>query len=164
MNKFDENEFRKKIRSDLQKKHKQKTTTDRTEIEENNDGKLELTPVLKKYLRQIEEEKLYSKHKQFVKCENHLNEIAWFTAIEMAEQHEYFQVWESRRQKFKKKLFPAIKFKIPISNEIEAFRKKIVVEIEADINSRLQKYEELIKHHEQKNQKNRIDDIIEQEE
>lgn len=163
MNQFDENEFRKKIRSDLKKKHQDKQNLkDKNKIvsEENVNG---LSIVLKNSIKQIEEDRLYSKHPQFIKCENHLHETTWLTALEKVEQHEYYDLEESKWQLLKNRLFSS-KPKIPQTPEIEEYRKKIIKEIENDIEIRLKKYHDLIEHYEHKKQKNRIDDIIEQEE
>ncbi len=164
MNEFDENEFRKKIRSDLTKKHKQKEELDQNDLDESKKSHFELTPAAKKYLRIIEEERLFSKHKQFLKCVNHLNEIAWLTTLEIAEQHEYYPVEESKWDHFVRKIFPVKKIKIPQNDEVISYKNEIIAVVEEDIKSRIQKYEELITHHEPKNQHNRIDEIIEQEE
>lgn len=164
MNKFDEQELRKRIRSDLKKKHEGRITNGNSNHMQQEKSEKDLTHVIKKYIRKQEEERLYSKHKQFIKCENHLDEIAWLTAIEIAEQHEFYPVDETKWDKFKAKLFSWRRPKIPQNEEIENFRKQVVEEIESEIQLKLEKYEKLIKEYERKNQKNLIDTIIEQEE
>lgn len=164
MNQFDENELRKKIRSDLQKKHQEKKSRKDTEVKQKKISEQHLSESLKKQIKHIEENRLFSQHTQFIKCENHLHETTWLTALEKVEQHEYYALEESRWQQVKNKFFSGSKIKIPQTAEIEEYRKKIIKEIEKDIESRLKTYQELIEHHEHKKQKNRIDEIIEQEE
>lgn len=163
MNQFDENELRKKIRSDLQKKHQEKQGKKKSKSKQKEINEEKLSESLKIKIRKIEEGRLFSQHSQFIKCENHLRETIWLTALERAEQHEYFPVEETRWEKFKRK-FSSSEHDIPQTTEIEEYRKKIISEIEQDIDNRLEKYQELIEHHERKKQKNRIDEIIEQEE
>ena len=164
MKQFDENELRKKIRSDLQKKHQEKKSPNETEITESKNGEIKISAALKNLIRQIEEDRLHSQHPQFIRCENHLHETTWLTALEKAEQHEYYVFEESRWERLKNIIFSSSKTNIPQTKEVEEYRNRIVAEIEKDIDSRLQKYQELIKHYEHKKQKNLIDDIIEQEE
>ena len=164
MNQFDENELRKKIRSDLQKKHQEKKSQNDTEITQSIDGENKLSEALKKRIKQIEEDRLFSQHPQFIKCENHLHETTWLTALEKVEQHEYYAIEESRWQQLKNKITLSSKTNIPQTAKVEEYSIKIIAEIEKDIDSRLTKYQELIKHYEHKKQKNLIDDIIEQEE
>jgi len=164
MNDFDEKELRKKIRSDLQKKHDQKAAIEKEDLKKLKNIKTELTPALKNYIKQLEEERLFSQQQQFLKCDNHLHEIKWFTALELAEQHEYYPVEESARYNFFKKIFKEKKYKLLDNDEIINYRKDIISEIEDDIKTRLQNYEKLIKDHEPNKKQNRIDDIIDQEE
>jgi len=164
MNQFDENELRKKIRLELEKKHQQKKNVEKIEPDLSKKGKIELTPALKKAIKRIEEERLFSNYNQFVKCSNHLGEIAWFTALELAEQHEFFPVEESRWNLFKKKFSSADEKKLPSNDEIDQYRETISHEIEESIQKRLEKYEKQIKEHEPDKKQNRIDDIISQEE
>lgn len=166
MNQFDENELRKKIRSDLEKKHQEKEKITNNKIEDvklkTDDPKL--STILKNRIRQIEEDNLYSQHPEFFKCENHLHETTWLTALEKAEQHEYYLLEISSWQKFKNSIFKNSKEQFPQTKEVVQYRKEIRDKIEKDIEERLIKYEQSIKHYEHKKQKNRIDDIIEQEE
>ena len=118
MNQFDENEFRKKIRSDLQKKHQENQNHKETEISETPTGEQKLSAILKKRIKEIEEDRLFSQHPQFIKCENHLHETTWITALEKAEQHEYYELEESRWQKLKNKYFSS-RVKIPQYPEID---------------------------------------------
>ena len=127
MNQIDENELRKKIRSDLQKKHQEKQGQKDTEIEQSNPGEQKLSEPLKRRIKQLEEDRLFSHHQQFAKCENHLHETTWLTALEKAEQHEYFAIDETRWQRIKNNLFSSKK-KNPQSVEIDEYRAKIVAE------------------------------------
>jgi len=163
MNQFDENELRKKIRSDLQKEHQERQGQKDAELEQSKPGEQNLSEPLKRRIKQIEEDRLFSHHPQFIKCENHLHETTWLTALEKAEQHEYFAIEETRWQRLKNKLTSS-KTNIPHSTEIDEYRDKIISKIEKDVEARLKKYQDLIKHYEHKKQKNRIDEIIEQEE
>jgi PEGA domain-containing protein len=163
MKQFDENELRKKIRSDLHKKYQEKQSPKNQEVEQSISGEQKLSEALKRRIRQIEEDRLFSQHPQFIQCENHLHETAWLTALEKAEQHEYFAIDETRWQRLKIK-FTSSKTNIPQTPEIDEFRAIVVEKIEKDIESRLKKYQDLIVHYEHKKQKNRIDEIIEHEE
>jgi len=163
MNQFDENELRKKIRSDLEKKHQENQNQNNVKSEKSDNGELKLSVAIKRRIRQFEEDRLFSQHPQFIKCENHLQETTWLTALEKVEQHEYFHLEETRWERFLN-IFTSSKTKIPHTPEIDTYRTKITEEIEKDIEERLKKHKELIEHYEHKKQKNRVDEIIEQEE
>ena len=82
---------------------------------------IQLSDALKNKIKVYEEDRLFSEHPQFIKCENHLHETTWMTALENAEQHEFFLIEESWWDRFKSRL---LKTKLKIKKIIDKFKKK----------------------------------------
>ena len=68
---------------------------------------------LKKHLREVVEAELFSQHKQFIKCTNHLGESKWLTDTEIEEQHEYYPHQPGFIEKLSKKDQRKRKTKVP---------------------------------------------------
>ena len=54
-------------------------------------------------LREYLEAEIYGQFPEFIRCENHLNEIKWLTPSELDDEYEFYHIEESRFQRFKNK-------------------------------------------------------------
>lgn len=165
MNKIDEKKLREKIRSQLEEKHsKKQTKTKQAKQSESNEDKPEkhLTAAQKKYIRSVIEEEVFSQSRLFIKCENHLNEFRWLTAVELADQYEFYPVDQNTWSRISE-VFTKSK-KIPTFSAAQEYAEKIRIEIQADMEKRAEHYKKLIKEHEQKEKESLVDEIIRQEE
>lgn len=115
----------------------------RNPSEKNNpDLKKDLPYALKTYLhRQIEAE-LFSAHKAFIRCSNHLHEFKWLTKNEIDKQHEYYPYQKSIIERISAVLTWGRKTKVPKSREVSAYIKDLKDQISADIEKRLQTEQE----------------------
>jgi len=164
MKKKDEQKLRKQVRSNLQERHQKKqqklTKADKTaEVNTSHPG---LSVLEKKYIRIVVEEELYSQHDMFIKSENHLNEIRWLTAIELADQYEYYPVESEFSEKIRK-IFKKVG-KIPPHPKSLEYAEQLRQEINLDIEKRIEDYQKSILEHEKREKENRVDEIIKQEE
>jgi len=158
-----ENDLRKEIQENLKKKFKQKKEQS-SEAGENNIqipfASAESEQRLEEHaLRVIIENEVFSKYPEFIKCENHLNEIKWLTPSELDTDFEFYPVEESRWQKFKDRLFP---LKITNKTLLEKMD-KLRPEIEADAKARLEQYQEQ-RTRRKKDNSNEIEKMIYEEE
>ncbi len=86
--------------------------------------------VLRKYL----EAEIYGQFPEFVRCENHLNEVKWLTPSELDDEYEFYPVEESRFQWLKNK-FSAKPSMPDLHNEnLKDQIPKLRSEIETDAN------------------------------
>ena len=92
---------------------------------------------LRKHLREMVESELFSQHKQFIKCTNHLGEIKWLTETEIEAQHEFYP----HHLTFFEKIFKREqkKGKIPRSEAIDEYLNILKEELSRDIEIRIQK-------------------------
>jgi len=114
-------------------------------------------------LREYLEAEIYGQFPEFIRCENHLNEIKWLTPSELEDEYEFYQVEESRFQRFKNKF--SSKPGMP-HLQSEALKKQLPQlrsEIEADAEKRRVDFEQL-RAHAKKNKKTDQKDKIYQEE
>ena len=158
-----EKELRKEIQENLKRKFKQKNDKSAESAENNiqipfassvSDQNLE-----ERALQALVENEVYSKFPEFIKCENHLNEIKWLTPSELDSDFEFYPVEEGRWQKFKDKHFSP---KITDKKLLEK-RDKLRSEIEADAKVRLEKYQEQ-RTRRKKDNSNEIEKMIYEEE
>jgi hypothetical protein len=97
---------------------------------------------LKKHLREVVEAELFSQHKEFLKCTNHLGESKWLTDTEIEEQHEFYPYQPSLFEKLSKKDKKKRKIKVPKTKAVEQFVHQLREELSIDIDKRIQKDKE----------------------
>jgi hypothetical protein len=93
---------------------------------------------LKKHLREIVESGLFSEHKQFIKCTNHLGETKWLTETEIENQHEFYPHHPTFSEKLFKKEHKKRKIKVPKSKEVDEYVVALKEELSNDIEKRIQ--------------------------
>lgn len=160
---LNEEELRKKIRSELVAKHKQKQSQhddQATSKEHSPDDQDLLQEQIKKYIRLHLEETFYRRFPPFIKCSNHLGEIKWLTEAELEEQHEFYPYQENFRQRFRARR----KVKLPDLPWIEDYSREIEKEITANIEKRLAKSDQFTEKTHIQNEDQKVKDIIAQEE
>jgi hypothetical protein len=94
---------------------------------------------LKKHLREIVEAELFSQHKQFFKCTNHLHETKWLTDTEIEDQHEFYPYQPSLFDKLSRKDHKKRKIKVPKSDAVDKYVHKLREDLSSDIEKRIQK-------------------------
>ena len=102
-----------------------------------NQNSTGLSPSLKKHLREITEDSLFSKHKEFYRCANHLYEFSWLTENEFDAQHEYYPYHETLLERIYHFFTPKIRVKVPDTPEVTNYVAQLREEISADIEKRL---------------------------
>lgn len=137
--KFDEEALRKKIREELEKEHRQRQENLPDSSEDAETVEEKRSDVLEHYLKESIEEEVYSKHPEFIRCENHLNEVRWLTPLELEEDYEFYPTPESRLEKLKKRLFKSPK-SIADSPEIRDVLERYRQDLEKDARKRIEKY------------------------
>ena len=152
-NKFNEDELRRKIREQLERDHTEKQQENKNVIEkqiQNRTGNEEdESYFLEVYVRRNLQEEVYSKHVEFIKCGNHLNQVKWLTLLELEEEFEFFPLEISFWERFRNKIFSGNKIKVPNTPEINKMIDDFRKEIEEDAEERIKKY----KAHLRENQK-----------
>ncbi len=156
-NKFNEEELRRKIREELERKHSERKSKTKETVEQ---AQPMAQPVnesyfIETYIRRQLEEEVYGAHPEFVKCENHLNQIRWLTPLEMEEEFEFFPVEEGFWERLRNKWFGGPRVKIPDTAEIQQMIDKLRAEFEEDARKRIEAY----KAHMQANKKAFADDL-----
>ena len=143
-----EEELRQKIREQLQREHAERQQKKPEEEEEKvNPG----IPVqdesyyIQNHLRRKLEDEIYSKHPEFIKCENHLGQIKWFTPMELENEFEFFPVDETFWERLKNKWFNRPVVKIPNTDEIKTLIQNLQAELETDAAERVKAYTEYLK-------------------
>lgn len=144
----------KKIRESELRQEIQEKLHQEFEAQQNEQSRVKLEPqqeehppineelqelLLKGYL----EAEIYGQFPEFIRCENHLNEIKWLTPAELEDEYEFYPVEESRFQRFKNKFsgkpsMPDIQNE-QLKTKIPAIRS----EIEKDANKRRAHFEKL---------------------
>jgi hypothetical protein len=97
---------------------------------------------LKKHLREVVEAELFSQHKQFIKCTNHLGESKWLTDTEIEGQHEFYPHQPGFIEKLSKKDQRKRKTKVPKTEAVEQFVQQLREELSADISKRIKNDQE----------------------
>ena len=93
---------------------------------------------IKKHLREIVEAELFSQHKQFIKCTNHLGETKWLTETEIEDQHEFYPHHPTIFEKLSKKDYKKRKVKVPKSDAVDDYVNALKEELSNKIEERLQ--------------------------
>jgi len=93
---------------------------------------------LKKHLREIVEADLFSQHRQFIKCTNHLGETKWLTETEIENQHEFYPHHPTFFEKLFKKDNKKRKIKVPKSEPVNEYVEDLKEELSKDIEKRIQ--------------------------
>ena len=139
-----EEELRKKIQDELHQNFTQKQDGQEAEPEskivpESTAQTMEYEEAL---LRLYLEEEICYKYPEFIKCENHLNEVRWLTPVELENEYEFYPAQEKVFQRFKKKF--SAKAKPPRLSQQELMDRadKIRKEIEEDVKNRLDHFHE----------------------
>ena len=109
----------------------------------NADYKKDLPYALKMYLRRKIEAELFSAHKTFIKCSNHLHEFKWLTKNEIDNQHEYYPYRESFLERISTGLVRRRRTNIPKTREVAEYIKDLKEQISLDIEKRLQTEHEI---------------------
>jgi len=91
---------------------------------------------LKRHLREIVESELFSQHRQFIKCTNHLGETKWLTETEIEDQHEFYPHTPTFFEKLIKK--DTRKLKIPKTKAVDEYLSNLKAELSSDIEKRIQ--------------------------
>jgi hypothetical protein len=144
-NKFNEEALRKRIREELEKKHHnrenkvKKKDIDLIKYHTTQEDE-ERSLFMERYIKQEVENDVYSKHPEFVKCANHLDEIHWLTPVELDDEFEYYPIGESIFKRFRKKLFKKKFSNIPDTPEIRKMIEDYYKEIEADAKQRIEHF------------------------
>ncbi len=158
-NKFNEDELRRKIREQLEQKHSEKQKINQEASEEEaqagQDAQKDESYFLEVYVRRNLQEEVYSRHAEFIKCGNHLDQVKWLTPLELEEEFEFFPYEYTRWEKFKNKFSLSKKIKIPDTPEIKQMIDDFRREIEEDAQERTARY----KNHLKENQKQIHDDL-----
>ena len=144
---FNEDELRRKIREELERKHKERTRS-RSEKEPLDQARPLAQPqaesyFIENYIRRLLQEEVYGAHPEFVKCENHLQQVKWLTPLEMENEFEFFPVepgfWQRLRDKWFGKNATA---DIPDTPEINTMMQHLREEFEEDAQKRIALYKE----------------------
>ncbi len=146
--KINEEELRDKIKQELHQKFQERREERKKEplpspSKEQQEGFI--AEVEEQLLRVYLEEEICSRYPEFVRCENHLNEVVWCTPWELEAENEFYPVDESKFQKFKKKFLGQggqPKISDPkLAKRVDEMRSKI----EANVQERLVFFREQVK-------------------
>jgi PEGA domain len=158
-NKFNEDELRRKIREQLEQKHSEKQKINKEASEEKaqagQGAQKDESYFLEVYVRRNLQEEVYSRHAEFIKCGNHLDQVKWLTPLELEEEFEFFPYEYTRWEKLKNKFLFSKEIKIPDTPEIKQMIDDFRREIEEDAQERIARY----KNHLKENQKQIHDDL-----
>ncbi len=102
----------------------------------------ELPLSLKKHLRELVEAELFSKHKQFIKCTNHLGEYKWLTETEIENQHEFYPYHPGLFDKLTKTGQKKRKIKIPKIEAVDQYVQQLRIQLSEEIEKRIEKDQE----------------------
>ncbi len=142
-----EEELRQKIREQLQREHaeKQQSQPGQPAVDEPTVPVMDESFYIQNHLRRKLEDEIYSRHPEFVKCENHLGQIKWFTPVELEREFEFFPVDENFWDRLKDRIFNRPVVKIPDTDEIKTLVQNLRAELEEDARERVHSYSEFIK-------------------
>jgi len=85
------------------------------------------------------EAEVFSQHKLFIQCTNHLGETKWLTEVEIEEQHEFYPHHLGFFEKLLKKDYKKRKLKVPKSDAVDKYVHELKEELSTDIERRIQK-------------------------
>ncbi|KAA3615031.1 MAG: PEGA domain-containing protein [Calditrichaeota bacterium] len=142
-NKFNEDELRRKIREQLERKHSEKqvkTNPNQPDAQEATGNEEDESYFLEIYVRRKLQEEVFSRHAEFIKCGNHLDQIKWLTPLELEEEFEFFPLEYTFWERFRKKFSGSKKAKVPDTPEINKMIDEFRKEIEEDAEERIKKY------------------------
>ena len=103
-----EEELRKKIREELHQKYEQKKGSRQTKQAPAKQPPPELPEeesIDEILWHQALEAQVYGAYPEFVRCENHINEVKWLTPWELEGEYEFYPTEESRLTRWKNKWF-----------------------------------------------------------
>ncbi len=135
-----EEELRKKIREELHQKYEQKKEKQQTEpVQTEPTQPPAQEETVDEYLwHQALEAQVYGAYPEFVRCENHINEVKWLTPWELDGEYEFYPTEESWLMRLKNKWFgkqakivKAAEEKNP--QEVAALRDKLKADAKARI-------------------------------
>ena len=138
-----EQELRRKIQDKL-KQEFQRQKSKQTDSEQHEpqliDRNVDRSALDREMVRKALYEEICSRYPEFIKCENHLNETAWLTPLELEQNFEFYAVEEGWFTRLKEGLFGR-----PAPAELKDKRLKDLAEemrpeIEADVKKRLEYY------------------------
>jgi len=137
----DEQELRNKIQSKLEEEYRkqkvrQKTQKKTEQPTQQTNGEF----VDEAWLRHELTNEIASRYPEFVRCENHLNEVRWLTPLELERDYEFYPVEESRWQRFKKRLTGKEKLVDNGNSAVRQRIEKLRPEIEAEIHKRREEF------------------------
>jgi len=138
---FNEEDLRNKIREELEREHQSRVTssrreTDREQAEFEKKDEIHRSELIENYLRQQVEDEVYSSYPEFIRCENHLNEVRWFTAHELADEYEFYPVVETWWDRFKARFSRSGESEVPDTAEIRSLMAQYREEIRLDAEAR----------------------------
>ncbi len=135
-----EEELRKKIREELHQKYEQKKETRQTAQAKAEQPQPEVPEetIDDYFWHQALEAQVYGAYPEFVRCENHINEVKWLTLWELEGEYEFYPTEESRLTRWKNKwlgkqakIVKAAEEKNP--REVAALREKLQADARARI-------------------------------
>jgi hypothetical protein len=167
MKKFNEKEFRDKVRADLEQSlsaQKNQTGADAEQLAQMDAFDIQTNVAfMKRVIKESVQETVYASMPDFIKCENHIGEIEWLTPLELQNSYEYFPIEKSWLQRFLS-LFPKKKaVPLKLNDEMERFKKKYQKAVEEDAHKRYAEYQKEIKTLKRKTESNLKDRIHKEE-
>jgi hypothetical protein len=138
---FDEEALRKKIREELEREHKLRQENQPESSKSPISKEETKSDVFEHLLREEIEAEVYSKYPEFIRCENHLNEVRWLTPLELDSDYEFYPTSESRFERFRKKIFKS-RPSVPDSPEIREMLENYRKDLEEDARERIATYRE----------------------
>lgn len=133
-----EEELRKQIQEKLERKYREQQESRKKKSAAHTAGSAQeeyLEQADRELYRMLEDE-ICSQHPEFVKCENHLGEMRWFTLYELSNDFEFLPVEESRWQKFRNRFFQKKLKDKKLLKRMEELRG----EVQKDVARRLEEY------------------------
>jgi len=137
----DEQELRNKIQSKLEedyRKHKARQKTQKKTGKPAQETAPEFVDEI--WLRHELANEIASRYPEFIRCENHLNEIRWLTPLELERDYEFYPTEESRWSRFKKLLGKKEKLEDNGNAAIKQHIEKLRPEIEAEVKKRREEF------------------------
>ncbi len=158
--KIDEEALRERIRRELEEKHQQTQKSAPPSTGQEAKGGEEVNRmVVERFLREKVEEELYSGHPEFIRCENHLGEVRWFTLFELENEYEFYPVEESALKKFFSRFKPSKAPKVINREQAKETEERFREEVSLDIERRLQEFNrqrEEVEHNQHKELESKI--------
>ncbi len=159
MTELNEKELRGKIRHQLEEELERRRKPE-TESQDAHADKVRINESVlwEEIIKQQIEEEVYGTHSEFQRCLNHLGEIRWLTAPEIAESYEYYIDESNRLKRFFNRL--SVKRSVPksisekLKNTMEIYRQ----ELEDNAQKRIKNFKTLLEE-EKKKPKENISDL-----